>query len=34
VELPSQRSRFDRFEWLGKDVTDDERYYNANLAKR
>jgi adenylate cyclase len=34
VELPSPRSRFDRFEWLGKDVTADERYYNANLAKR
>jgi adenylate cyclase len=33
VERPSQRRRFDDFEWLGKDVTDEERYYNANLAK-
>jgi adenylate cyclase len=33
VELPSGRRRFDHPEWLGRDVTDDDRYYNANLAK-
>jgi adenylate cyclase len=33
VEFPSGRSRFEPPEWLGRDVTDDERYYNANLAK-
>jgi adenylate cyclase len=33
VELPSRRTRFEQLEWLGKDVTDEERYYNANLAK-
>ena len=33
VELPTERSRFERPDWLGKDVTDEERSYNANLAK-
>jgi len=33
VEIPSQRARFDRPDWLGVEVTDEERYYNANLAK-
>jgi adenylate cyclase len=33
VELPTRLARFDRPEWLGKEVTDEERYYNANLAK-
>jgi adenylate cyclase len=33
VELSRSRARFDRPHWLGKDVTDEERYYNASLAK-
>jgi adenylate cyclase len=33
IELSRSRSRFDRPDWLGKDVTDNKRYYNANLAK-
>ncbi|MGE0766249.1 MAG: CYTH domain-containing protein [Hyphomicrobiaceae bacterium] len=33
IELQSTDQSFDRPEWLGKDVTDDERYYNAALAR-
>ena len=33
IELRSRRRRFDHPEWLGRDVTDEERYYNANLAQ-
>jgi adenylate cyclase len=33
VEAPTRRARFDRPEWLSRDVTDEERYYNVNLAK-
>jgi adenylate cyclase len=33
VELSSQRARFDRPDWLGKEVTGDKRYYNDSLAK-
>ena len=32
IELASKRTSFDRPEWLGKEVTGDKRYYNANLA--
>src|SRR5262245_47448921 len=32
IELPTARSRFDRPAWLGKEVTDEKRYYNASLA--
>lgn len=34
VELPSKRAKFDRPDWLGKEVTNQEKYYNANLARR
>ena len=33
VELPSEDAPFDRPPWLGEEVTADERFTNANLAK-
>ena len=33
VELESEDQSFDRPEWLGKEVSDDPRYYNASLVK-
>jgi CYTH domain-containing protein len=32
IEFDNERAQFDRPEWLGKEVTGEERYYNANLA--
>jgi adenylate cyclase len=32
IELASARARFERPEWLGKEVTRERRYYNASLA--
>jgi adenylate cyclase len=32
IELSARNERFDRPKWLGKEVTGEERYYNANLA--
>ncbi len=32
IELRSEDEIFDRPEWLGKEVTDDYRYYNAYLS--
>ena len=32
VELPAEDTPFERPDWLGPEVTDDRRYYNANLA--
>ena len=32
VELQSEDQAFARPEWLGKEVTDDARYFNSNLA--
>lgn len=32
IELSTRNERFHRPKWLGKEVTGDERYYNANLA--
>lgn len=32
IELDSERTQFDRPEWLGKEVTGDKQYYNAILA--
>jgi adenylate cyclase len=32
IELPTERARFERPKWLGKEVTDEKRYYNATLA--
>lgn len=33
IELASEDEPFDRPSWLGKEVTDDERYYNGYLAR-
>jgi hypothetical protein len=33
VELTSEDQVFDKPVWLGKEVTGDPRYYNANLIK-
>jgi adenylate cyclase len=32
IELKGERARFNRPEWLGKEVTGETRYYNAHLA--
>lgn len=33
IELPSEETRFDRPEWLGREVTGDSRFYNSMLSK-
>lgn len=33
IELPHVESTFDKPEWLGKEVTEDQRYYNSQLAQ-
>ena len=32
VELETEEQTFERPKWLGAEVTEDVRYYNANLA--
>jgi adenylate cyclase len=32
IELASEQEAFDKPAWVGREVTDDPRYYNANLA--
>ena len=32
IELPTRQVRFDRPQWLGKEVTGNKRFYNATLA--
>lgn len=32
IELPDAGTKFDRPDWVGEEVTDDKRYYNASLA--
>jgi adenylate cyclase len=34
IELSDEAEQFERPAWLGEEVTQDERYYNFNLAKR
>ena len=34
IELPTEETGFDRPPWLGEEVTEDERYYNFNLAQK
>lgn len=34
IELPDEAAQFARPDWLGAEVTDDERYYNFNLAQK
>ncbi|MCD0469729.1 CYTH domain-containing protein [Flavobacterium sp. JAS] len=33
IELESETEPFEKPDWLGEEVTDDERYYNAYLSK-
>lgn len=33
IELAAEDQAFERPEWLGREVTDDARYYNSNLAQ-
>lgn len=33
IELSSETDTFDKPEWLGEEVTGDNRYYNASLSK-
>jgi len=34
IELSDEQEPFDRPDWLGKEVTGDNRYYNANLSEK
>lgn len=34
IELPDEAAEFPRPDWLGEEVTHDERYYNFNLAQK
>jgi len=34
IELPSEDFPFDKPEWIGKEVTGDNRYYNSMLIKK
>jgi len=34
IELSDEMEAFDKPEWLGKEVTQDPRYYNVNLIKQ
>lgn len=34
IELPTESTAFDKPSWVIKDVTEDKRYTNANLAER
>jgi adenylate cyclase len=33
IELDDENEAFDKPDWIGADVTDDRRYYNANLIR-
>jgi adenylate cyclase len=33
IELPSEKTQFEKPDWIGEEVTQDERYYNSNLSK-
>jgi adenylate cyclase len=33
IELPSRHATFEQPAWLGKEVTSEKRYYNAQLAR-
>jgi adenylate cyclase len=34
IELQSEEETFEKPKWLGEEVTNDERYYNAYLSKK
>lgn len=33
IELPDPQARFEKPAWIGREVSDDPRYFNANLVK-
>ena len=33
IELKSEQETFEKPDWLGEEVTNDEKYYNAYLSK-
>ena len=33
IELKEEEEKFDKPSWIGVEVSDDDRYYNSNLAK-
>lgn len=33
IELPDEKTTFEKPDWLGKEVTGDTRYYNSQLSK-
>ena len=33
IELSSEEQQFERPDWLGREVTDDDRYYNTSLSR-
>ncbi|MBE5692657.1 MAG: CYTH domain-containing protein [Sutterella sp.] len=34
IELPDENTPFEKPEWVGKEVSDDPRYFNSNLVSR
>jgi adenylate cyclase len=34
IELPDEDTKFEKPQWLGKEVTGDVRYYNSFLSKK
>ena len=34
IELPSEDAPFEKFPWVGEEVTGDPRYYNSALSKK
>ena len=34
IELNSENEAFEKPEWIGKEVSDDKRYYNSHLARK
>ena len=34
IELAAESESFERPDWLGEEITDDPRYYNANLVRK
>ncbi|WP_297610983.1 CYTH domain-containing protein [uncultured Sutterella sp.] len=33
IELPDEQTPFEKPEWVGKEVSDDPRYFNSNLVR-
>lgn len=34
IELPSEEAPFEKFDWVGEEVTGDSRYYNSMLSRK